>query len=90
MTIDHDTTATLRVKLYQLQAELADVRVKLAGTEDRLADATENAQRWRELYHACTAATDPVPTCQVRTRSRLAANRFSRGGPLESSGIDGE
>ena len=50
-TIGHDTTARLRIEKYKLEADIADLKVKLAGCEDRLADALETSQHWRMLYH---------------------------------------
>ena len=47
----HQEAVSLQVQIWKLREELADARIKLAGTEDRLADALENAQHWRELYH---------------------------------------
>ena len=48
----HDSPVTLRMQIYRMQEEVADLRVKLAATQDHLEEAREEVNYWRDLYHS--------------------------------------
>ena len=54
----HEEAVNLHCLIWKLREELAETRMKLGCTEDRLQEALASAQEWRKLYHSLLILDD--------------------------------